>query len=252
MRDPVLADKRVRHAIGYAIDRQAIVDYLRRGLARPAIGPRAVAGLGLRAGRAAVRLRSGAGAGAAGRGRLSRPGRRRPAAAPAAVAQDARPTRKRGCSRPSSRRTCGAWGSTSTSAPTSSPRSITDVLKGRLPAVHAAVGRRRAGRSRHPAARVSLAPGAAGRVQSRLLPQPRGRSADRRGAAASTSDEERRELYSEVQRLVADDAAYIPIWNKTNVIVAQRSLAGLHLRRRPGDFHGRSRGREADRPATSR
>src|SRR6185369_510967 len=38
MRDPVLKDKRVRHALGYAIDRQAIVDYLRRGLARPAIG----------------------------------------------------------------------------------------------------------------------------------------------------------------------------------------------------------------------
>jgi peptide/nickel transport system substrate-binding protein len=38
MRDPVLADKRVRHALGYAIDRQAIVDYLRRGLAVPAVG----------------------------------------------------------------------------------------------------------------------------------------------------------------------------------------------------------------------
>jgi peptide/nickel transport system substrate-binding protein len=38
MRDPVLKDQRVRHAIGYAIDRQAIVDYLRRGLARPAVG----------------------------------------------------------------------------------------------------------------------------------------------------------------------------------------------------------------------
>src|SRR5688500_12290223 len=38
MRDPVLADKRVRHAIGYAIDRDAIIKYLRRGLARPAVG----------------------------------------------------------------------------------------------------------------------------------------------------------------------------------------------------------------------
>ena len=38
MRDGVLKDRRVRHAIGYAIDRQAIVDHLRRGLARPAIG----------------------------------------------------------------------------------------------------------------------------------------------------------------------------------------------------------------------
>ncbi len=38
MRDPLLADKRVRHAIGYAVNQRAIVDYLRRGLARPAVG----------------------------------------------------------------------------------------------------------------------------------------------------------------------------------------------------------------------
>ena len=38
MKDPVLSDRRVRHAIGYAVDRQAIVDYLRRGLATPAVG----------------------------------------------------------------------------------------------------------------------------------------------------------------------------------------------------------------------
>ncbi len=38
MRDAVLRDKRVRHAIGYAVDRQAIVDHLRRGLAQPAVG----------------------------------------------------------------------------------------------------------------------------------------------------------------------------------------------------------------------
>jgi peptide/nickel transport system substrate-binding protein len=33
LRDPILKDVRVRHAIGHAIDRQAIVDHLRRGLA---------------------------------------------------------------------------------------------------------------------------------------------------------------------------------------------------------------------------
>jgi peptide/nickel transport system substrate-binding protein len=38
LRDRVLADKRVRQAIGYAIDRDAIVKHLRRGLARPAVG----------------------------------------------------------------------------------------------------------------------------------------------------------------------------------------------------------------------
>jgi peptide/nickel transport system substrate-binding protein len=38
MRDPILRDRRVRHAIGYAIDRDAIIRYLRRGLATPAVG----------------------------------------------------------------------------------------------------------------------------------------------------------------------------------------------------------------------
>jgi peptide/nickel transport system substrate-binding protein len=37
-RDPVLKDLRVRRAIGYAIDRESIVQYLRRGLATTAIG----------------------------------------------------------------------------------------------------------------------------------------------------------------------------------------------------------------------
>lgn len=38
VQDPALRDKRVRHAIGYAIDRRAIIEYMRRGLARPASG----------------------------------------------------------------------------------------------------------------------------------------------------------------------------------------------------------------------
>jgi peptide/nickel transport system substrate-binding protein len=38
LRDRRLQDVRVRHAIGHAIDRQAIVQHLRRGLARPATG----------------------------------------------------------------------------------------------------------------------------------------------------------------------------------------------------------------------
>jgi peptide/nickel transport system substrate-binding protein len=38
LRDPVLGDVRVRRAIGHAVDRRAIVDHLRRGLAAPAVG----------------------------------------------------------------------------------------------------------------------------------------------------------------------------------------------------------------------
>ena len=37
------------------------------------------------------------------------------------------------------------------------------------------------------------------------------------------------------QRLVAEDAPCVPIWNRTNVIVAQSSLDGLHLNA-IGDF----------------
>lgn len=38
LREPLLGDLRVRQAIGYAIDRDAIITYLRRGLARPSPG----------------------------------------------------------------------------------------------------------------------------------------------------------------------------------------------------------------------
>jgi peptide/nickel transport system substrate-binding protein len=38
LRDRVLSDRCVRHAIGYAIDRDALINYMRRGLARPAYG----------------------------------------------------------------------------------------------------------------------------------------------------------------------------------------------------------------------
>jgi len=38
LRDPILKDVRVRQALAYAIDRHAIVDYLRRGLATQAVG----------------------------------------------------------------------------------------------------------------------------------------------------------------------------------------------------------------------
>ena len=60
LRDPVLKDRRVRHALGYAIDRQAIVDHLRRGLARPAVGILPPASWAFDDGRVPVHARSGA------------------------------------------------------------------------------------------------------------------------------------------------------------------------------------------------
>jgi peptide/nickel transport system substrate-binding protein len=55
-------------------------------------------------------------------------------------------------------------------------------------------------------------------------------------AAARAGDEAtRRQLYGDVQRLVAEDQPYVSIWNKRNVAVAQRGVTGLTLMPR-GDF----------------
>jgi hypothetical protein len=75
MRDPVVADKRSATRL-HAISQRAIVDYLRRGLARPAVGS-SLAGLGVRTRRAALLVTTRTRAGAPRRGRPARPGRRR-------------------------------------------------------------------------------------------------------------------------------------------------------------------------------
>lgn len=54
-------------------------------------------------------------------------------------------------------------------------------------------------------------------------------------ASATLDAEERKRLYRAAQQLIADDAPYIPIWNRQNVIVAQRDLEGLHINP-TGDF----------------
>jgi peptide/nickel transport system substrate-binding protein len=54
-------------------------------------------------------------------------------------------------------------------------------------------------------------------------------------ATQSEDESLRAGYYRDAQKLVAEDAPYIPIWNRTNVIVAQRSLDGLHLNA-IGDF----------------
>jgi len=48
-------------------------------------------------------------------------------------------------------------------------------------------------------------------------------------ATRSTDDTERRALYSDVQKLVAEEVPYISLWYKTNVVVAQRGLLGLEI-----------------------
>jgi len=47
-------------------------------------------------------------------------------------------------------------------------------------------------------------------------------------ATTAVDDDERRHFYREAQKLIAEDAPYVPLWHRTNVIVAQRGVDGLH------------------------
>jgi peptide/nickel transport system substrate-binding protein len=48
-------------------------------------------------------------------------------------------------------------------------------------------------------------------------------------AGLALDEATRRDLYRRVQQLVAADVAYVSLWAKTNVAVAQRDLAGVTL-----------------------
>jgi ABC-type transport system substrate-binding protein len=45
----------------------------------------------------------------------------------------------------------------------------------------------------------------------------------------AVSEDERRRLYGEAQRLVAEDAPYVSLWSKTNYAVSQPDLTGIAL-----------------------
>jgi ABC-type transport system substrate-binding protein len=48
-------------------------------------------------------------------------------------------------------------------------------------------------------------------------------------AMAAATDEDRRRLYGEAQRLLAEDAPYISLWYKTNVAVSRTQIEGVKL-----------------------
>jgi peptide/nickel transport system substrate-binding protein len=48
-------------------------------------------------------------------------------------------------------------------------------------------------------------------------------------ASAAIADTDRRRLYGEVQQAVARDVPYIPLWYKTNIAVFQRDIHGVRL-----------------------
>jgi len=48
-------------------------------------------------------------------------------------------------------------------------------------------------------------------------------------ASAAADDEERRKLYGQAQQRIADDVPYIPLWDKTNVAIFQPDIHGVTL-----------------------
>jgi peptide/nickel transport system substrate-binding protein len=48
-------------------------------------------------------------------------------------------------------------------------------------------------------------------------------------AGSALDEPERKKYYSAAQRLIAEDAVYIPIWNRVNVAVAQKEITGVQL-----------------------
>lgn len=48
-------------------------------------------------------------------------------------------------------------------------------------------------------------------------------------ASNEVDESVRRTFYGEAQKVIADDAPYIPIWNRTNVLITQPTLSNVHL-----------------------
>jgi peptide/nickel transport system substrate-binding protein len=227
MRDPVLKDKRVRHAIGYAIDRDAIVKYLRRGLARPAIGlvpPQAwafepaVHAFTFDPARARTLLdeagyRDPDGEGPRPRLRLS------------LKISTNEETRLQSTVIQQDLRRVGIDLDVRSYEFASF---YADVLKGdfqlfSLQWVGGALAdpdilRRVFHSQQVPPAGFNRGYYSNPEVD-RLIDT----------ASRASTDEERRANYAQAQRIIAEDAPYIPIWNKVNVILAQPGYAGLHL-----------------------
>ena len=227
MRDGVLADTRVRHAIGYATNRDAIIKYLRRGLGRPAVGlipdlawafEPDVRRFTYDPGRARALLDEAGypdpdGEGGQSRLRLS------------LKISTNEETRIQATAIQENLRLVGI------DLDLRSYEFATfyaDVLKGnfQLFALQWVGG-------------AMVDPDLLRRVfHSREVP-PSGFNrgfyhnpdVDRLLDLATTSldERERKQYYGAAQKRIAEDAPYIPLWNKTNVIVAQKSLDGLHI-----------------------
>jgi peptide/nickel transport system substrate-binding protein len=227
MRDPVLADVRVRHALGYATNRDAIIKYLRRGLGRPAVGlvPELVWAFEPDVFRftydpdRARRLLDEAGYrdpdGSGPRPRLT-------------LSLKISTNEETRLQATAIQHDLGSIGIDVDVRSYEFATFYNDVVKGnaQLFALQWVGG-------------AMIDPDMLRRVfHSREVPPEgfnrghyRNEQVDRLlDLATSALDEStRKRYYGDAQKLIAADAPYIPIWNKTNVIVAQKGLEGLHL-----------------------
>ena len=245
MRDPVLADIRVRHAIGYATNRDAIIQYLRRGLGRPAVG--LVPDLAWAFEPAVFRFDYDPNR---ARQLLDEAGYRdpdgsgpRPRLTLSLKISTNEETRLQATA---IQHDLGSVGIDVDVRSYEFATFYNDVVNGnvQLFALQWVGG-------------AMIDPDMLRRVfHSREVP-PEGfnrghyqnEQVDRLlDLATSAVDEStRKRYYGEAQKLIAADAPYIPIWNKTNVVVAQKGLDGLHLNP-VGDFNALREVRRVSRP----
>ncbi len=227
LRDPILKDVRVRQALAYAIDRNAIVEYLRRGLATPAVGMMPPMAWAFEPGVFSFTYDP-----AKARALLDEAGYRDPD-------RDGPQTRFGLTLKVSNvefnrlqssviQQKLRAVGIALDIRTYEFATMYADVLKGNfqmftLQWVGGALAdpdilRRVFHSSQTPPAGFNRGFFSDPRVD-RLLDE----------AAVSTDEQQRRALYGEVQKVVAEAVPYISLWCKTNVAVAQRSLDGIRI-----------------------
>ena len=228
MQDPVLRDTRVRHAIGYAINREAIIKYLRRDLARPAFGLVPPSGWAFEPAvftfaydpARAVQL-------------LEEAGYRDPDG-PGGPLPRLSLTLKIGTSEETRLQATAIQQDLAKVGIALDVRSyeqatlFADLVRGDFQLsnpqwVGGAVLDPDILRRVFHSSQVPPAGFNRGRysnpVVDRLLDT----------ATAAITEADRKKAYAEVQKVIAEDAPYIPIWNRVNYIMAQPSLTGLHL-----------------------
>jgi peptide/nickel transport system substrate-binding protein len=228
LRDPLLRDRRVRQAIGYAIDRQAIVDHLRRGLGRLATGL-----LPSQAPMFAADVTQFTYDPARAMALLDEAGYRDPdGPGPRSRLQLSLST----STNEESRLQCAVIqehlrrvGIALEVRSSEFATFYQDVVQGRFQLFSLQwVGGSMVDPDILRRVYHSTQTPTAGGFNRGFYNNP---EVDRLLDEASTTagEDERRRAYAAVQRLVAADAVYIPIWNKTNVVVARRGLTGLSL-----------------------